>query len=208
MSNLSRNLLIALMIVSTILAASSIGLARAGGTAPVPWTRLAQQGESTENTNEAHTRVSLSKEVRHELIMLPYYNLFDWLEYEIQPGNTVILRGQVVRPLLKSDAEQAVNKIEGVTKVVNKIELLPLSPSDDHIRQAVYRALFNWNSPLFRYALQAVPSIHIVVRNGNVTLKGVVDSTTDSDLANIKARGVPGVFEVKNELQIERGEIS
>lgn len=146
----------------------------------------------------------LIKEVRHELIMLPYYNLFDWLEYEVQPDDTVILRGQVISPTLRSDAENTVKRIEGVRRVVNQIEFLPLSPDDDRIRRALYRAIYDENSPLFRYALQAVPSIHIIVRNGNVTLKGVVDSPSDSDLANLKARGVPGTFEVKNELQVEK----
>ena len=115
----------------------------------------------------------------------------------------VILRGQVVRPTLKSDAEHVVSKIRGVEKVVNQIEVLPLSPNDDRIRRAVYRAIFNFNGPLFRYALGVVPSIHIIVKNGNVTLKGVVANQADSSLANIKANAVSGVFSVKNELTVE-----
>jgi len=141
------------------------------------------------------------KEVRHELIMLPYYNVFDNLSYKVD-GATVILMGQVTRPTLKTDAERVVKGIEGVEKVVNKIEVLPLSPNDDRIRRAVYRAIYG--QPTFeRYALQAVPPIHIIVNNGNVTLEGVVANEADKNLANIRANGVPGVFSVKNNLQVE-----
>jgi hyperosmotically inducible protein len=129
--------------------------------------------------------------------------LFDWLQFEVQPDGAVTLTGEVTRHTLKSDAENVVKKIEGVEKVVNQIEVLPLSPNDDRIRRAVYRAIFNFNSPLFRYATVAVPSIHIIVKNGNVTLKGVVASPADSNLANIKANGGSGVFSVKNELSVE-----
>lgn len=150
-------------------------------------------------------QLMLIKAIRHELVMLPYYNVFDWLEFEVR-GESVVLRGQVVRPTLKSDAENVVKKLEAVEKVINEIEVLPLSPNDDRIRTAVYRAIFNYNSPLFRYATQSVPPIHIIVRNGRVTLKGVVATKGDSDIANIKARGVSGVFEVTNQLQIEARE--
>lgn len=147
----------------------------------------------------------LVKEVRHELLLLPYYNLFDWLSYQVAPDGTVILSGEVVRPTLKSDAEKAVKRIEGVNKVVNQIEVLPLSFSDAQIRRNIARAIFNFDSPLYRYGLQAVPSIHIIVKNGNVTLKGVVDSKADSDLANIRANGVPYVFHVENDLTVQKG---
>jgi hyperosmotically inducible protein len=142
------------------------------------------------------------KEIRHELATLPYYGVFDWLEFVVQPDNTVVLRGQVVRPTTKSDAEARVKDIDGVKQVVNQIEVLPLSPSDDRLRLALYRTLYNWNSPLFRYATQAVPPIHIIVNRGRATLKGVVDSKADANLAYIRARGVPGLFEVKNEIQV------
>jgi hyperosmotically inducible protein len=193
---MSKRILAAVMIIST--AVISRSAAPAVVRAPVVSRELPEQA------GRARAQSYLIQEVRHELIMLPYYNLFDWLEYEVQPDDTVILRGQVVSPTLKSDAENAVKRIEGVRQVVNQIEFLPLSPDDDRIRRAVYRAIYGENSSLFRYALQAVPSIHIIVKNGNVTLKGVVDSRSDSDLANIKARGVPGAFEVKNELQVEK----
>src|SRR6267143_4289442 len=108
---------------------------------------------------------NIIKEVRHELAMLPYYGVFDWLEFIVQPDNTVVLRGQVVRPTTKSDAEARVREIDGVSKVVNEIEVLPLSPQDDRLRRALYRKLYGQDSPLFRYAIQATPSIHIIVKN-------------------------------------------
>jgi len=143
------------------------------------------------------------REVRHELVTLPYYGVFDWLTYEVQPNGTVILRGQVVRPTTRSDAEGRVKDIDGVTKVVNEIETLPLSPNDDRLRVALYRQIYGSNSPLFRYAHQAVPSIHLIVNRGHATLKGVVANRNDANLAYIRARGVPGLFSVKNELTVE-----
>jgi len=152
---------------------------------------------------QAGARNHIINEVRHELATLPYYGVFDWLEYEVRPDNTVVLRGQVVRPTTKSEAEARVRSIEGVTKVVNEIEVLPLSPEDDRLRLALYRTLYNWDSPLFRYATQSVPPIHIIVKNGRAELKGVVASKADADLALIRAKGVPGLFDVKSELQVE-----
>jgi BON domain len=143
------------------------------------------------------------REARHELATLPYYGVFDWLEFVVQPDNKVVLRGQVVRPTTKSDAENRVKDIDGVSGVVNEIEVLPLSPNDDRLRRALYRTIYGTNSPLFRYATQAVPPIHIVVSNGRATLKGVVANKGDSNLAYIRARGVPGLFDVKNELKLD-----
>jgi hyperosmotically inducible protein len=117
-------------------------------------------------------------------------------------GGTVTLFGQVTRPTLKSDAENVVKKIEGVSRVINNIEVLPLSPNDDRIRLAVYRAVYGQPN-LNRYAMQAVPPIHIIVGNGNVTLTGVVANASDKNVAEIQAKSVPGVFSVKNELQVE-----
>jgi osmotically-inducible protein OsmY len=142
------------------------------------------------------------REVRHELVMLPYYNVFDNLAYRVD-GNTVTLFGQVTRPTLKSDAENVVKRIEGVDRVINNIEVLPVSPNDDRIRQAVYRAIYGYPS-LNRYALAAVPSIHIIVKNGRVTLVGVVANEGDKNIAGIQANSVPGVFAVTNDLQIEQ----
>jgi hypothetical protein len=151
---------------------------------------------------QAQVNPRLIREIRHELATLPYYGVFDWLQFEPQ-GDTVILRGQVVRPTTKSDAESRVKDIDGVSKVVNQIEVLPLSPSDDRLRRALYRQIYGQNSPLFRYATQAVPSIHIIVSRGHATLKGVVANKGDANIAYIRARGVPGLFSVKSELTIE-----
>ncbi len=144
----------------------------------------------------------LIKEVRHELTMLPYYSVFDDLSYKVEDG-TVTLYGAVVRPTLKSDAENAVKKIEGVERVVNNIEVLPLSPNDDTIRRAVYRAIYS-QPGLDTYSLRAVPTIHIIVKNGNVTLTGAVANQGDKDRAGIAANGVSGAFSVTNNLQVDR----
>jgi hyperosmotically inducible periplasmic protein len=142
----------------------------------------------------------IAKRVRHELLTLPYYNVFDDLAYRVD-GTTVTLLGAVTQPTLKSDAENVVKKVEGVTRVVNEIEVLPLSPMDDQTRKAVFRAIFSDQS-LSRYAMGAVTPIHIIVKNGNVTLEGTVDNQTDKDLAYIRANGVPNVFSVTNDLQV------
>jgi hyperosmotically inducible protein len=143
----------------------------------------------------------ITREVRHELVMLPYYGVFDNLAYRVD-GRTVTLLGQVTRPTLKSDAENVVKNIEGVEKVNNQIQVLPLSPMDDRIRMAEYRAIYS-TPGLDRYAMQAVPPIHIIVDNGKVTLVGVVANESDKNLAGVKANGVPGVFSVNNELRVE-----
>jgi hyperosmotically inducible protein len=151
----------------------------------------------------AQTNPRLVRQIRSELVTLPYYGVFDWLTYEVRPNGEVVLRGQVVRPTTKSDAEGRVKDIDGVTKVTNQIETLPLSPNDERLRVALYRQIYGWNSPLFRYAHQAVPSIHLIVNRGHATLKGVVSNRNDANLAYIRARSVPGLFSVKNELTIE-----
>ena len=147
---------------------------------------------------------ALKEEVRHQLVTLPYYTVFDWLEAQVKPDGTVTLMGEVTRPTVKDDAEHRVKKLEAVSRVIDNIEVLPLSPMDDELRVALYRAIYRFDSPLFRYGTQSVPPIHIVVKNGHVTLKGVVANEGDSTLAYMAARGVPGTFEVKNELQIEQ----
>jgi hyperosmotically inducible protein len=145
----------------------------------------------------------ITREVRHELVMLPYYGVFDNLAYRVD-GTTVTLLGQVTRPTLKSDAGNVVKGIEGVTKVDNQIQVLPNSPMDDRIRIATYRAIFG-KPGLDRYAMQAVPPIHIIVDNGKVTLEGVVASDADKNQAGIYANGVPGVFSVSNNLRVDGG---
>jgi len=145
------------------------------------------------------------KEVRHELVMLPYYGVFDNLSYKVDSDGTVTLLGQVARPTLKSDAENAVKRIEGVEKVVNHIEVLPTSINDDQIRRATYRAIYG-NEVLSEYQLRAVPPIHIIVNNGNVTLEGVVARQMDKQIAGMQANGVHGVFSVTNNLVVEEQE--
>ena len=142
------------------------------------------------------------KEVRHELIMLPYYGVFDNLSYKVDQDGTVTLMGQVVRPVLKSDAENSVKRIEGVTKVVNNIEVLPASFNDDQIRRTTYRAVFG-NPALSEYQIRSVSPIHIIVNNGHITLEGVVATQMDKQIAGIQANGVPGVFGVVNNLVVE-----
>ena len=142
--------------------------------------------------------------VRDELIRLPYYNVFDWLEAETLPGGKVVLHGQVLRPTTRDDADFRVRRIEGVTEVINNIKVVQVSPSDDQLRLAIYRAVFSSNSTLYRYAIQAVPSIHIVVENGRAVLKGVVASDFDSRVAYTAARQVPGLLDVRNELRLEK----
>ncbi len=142
----------------------------------------------------------IMEEVRHRLVMLPYYSVFDNLAFKVD-DDTVTLLGQVVNGTLKSDAEAAVRDIEGVENVVNKIEILPASQFDDRIRLAIYRAIYG-QPPLDRYALSNIPPIHIVVKNGRVSLEGVVDNESDKNIAGIRARTVSGVFDVKNNLQV------
>jgi hyperosmotically inducible protein len=191
-----RSIVALLAIVLATLVATSI--VPVVGTARPQNESRPQQKSSSQSTVEY-----LKKEVRHELLTLPWYGIFDWLEADIKNVDTVILRGYVVRPTTKSDAESRVKGIEGVENVINEIEVLPLSPNDDRLRRALYATLFNWDSPLMRYSMGANPSIHIIVRNGHATLKGVVVNETDSQLAYTRARGVPGLFGVTNELQIE-----
>src|SRR5690349_8285291 len=150
----------------------------------------------------AQTNPRIVREVRHELATLPYYGVFDWLQYSVQNDGTVVLSGEVVRPTTKSDAEGRVKEIDGVRGVVNQIQVLPLSPNDDRLRRSLYRAIYNFNSPLFRYATQSVPPIHLIVDRGHATLKGVVANRSDAQLAYVRARGVPGLFSVKNELVV------
>ena len=143
----------------------------------------------------------LSKSVRHKLRMLPYYGVFDNLAYSIN-GSTVTLYGQVVRPSTRSDAAHSVSRIEGVTQVINNIEVLPLSSFDDRVRVQTYRAIANTGG-LHRYLRGANPSLHIIVNRGHVTLTGVVDNKMDKQLAYMAASRVFGSFSVNNELQVE-----
>jgi hyperosmotically inducible protein len=148
----------------------------------------------------AKAQERIVKEVRHELLMLPYFGVFDNIAYKVD-GYTVTLLGQVVRPTLKSDAENAVKHIEGVEKVDNQIEVLPLSPMDDHLRLELYRAIYGYPA-LEKYALGVQKPIRIIVKNGHVTLEGVVDNEADKNLAGLRANGVSGTFSMTNNLQV------
>jgi hyperosmotically inducible protein len=142
----------------------------------------------------------IQREVRHELVMLPYLGVFDNLAYKVD-GYNVTLMGQVTRPTLKSEAENVVKKIEGVEKVDNQIEVLPPSPMDDQLRRRLYRAIYGFPS-LQKYALGVQQPIRIIVKGGNVTLEGVVDSEGDKNTAGIRAKTVPGIFSVTNNLRV------
>jgi hyperosmotically inducible protein len=175
--------------IATALLAMTLGLVS------LPAATVAQNQEPKAQQN-------MVKEIRHQLVLLPWYSVFDNLSFRIE-GSKVILMGQVVKPTLKSDAEGAVKNVEGVSSVQNDIEVLPNSPMDDRLRRALYRAIYS-EPGLQRYALSAVPSIHIIVKNGNVTLVGVADNDTDKNLAGLRANGVPNVFSVKNELVVSK----
>jgi hyperosmotically inducible protein len=157
---------------------------------------------SAAQSQTAAANPHLLKEVRHELVMLPDVNIFDNLAFRVD-GDTVTLMGQVTKPVIKSEAENVIKHIEGVGHVVNQIEVLPLSPNDDQIRRGTYLALVR-QPQLQRYFMQALPPIRIIVKNGNVTLEGVVANKTDSDAAKLTANTVPGVFSVTNNLQAEK----
>ncbi len=163
----------------------------------------AQRRLDSKQSRQERRMESLKEEVRHQLVTQPYYSVFDWLEAEVQPDGAVTLRGQVTQPTTKGDAESRIKRLEGATRVVSNIEVLPLSPSDDALRRAIYLAIYRDDTPLFKYALQSVGPIHIVVKNGRVVLKGVVASQMDSQLAYTAAREVPGALDVQNELRVE-----
>jgi hyperosmotically inducible protein len=149
----------------------------------------------------AKAQERIIKEVRHELLMLPWFGVFDNIAFRVD-GYTVTLLGQVVRPSLKSDAENAVKHIEGVEKVVNQIEVLPPSPMDDRLRRELYRAIYGYPA-LEKYALGVQKPIRIIVKNGNATLEGVVDNEGDKNLTGLRANGVSGIFSVTNNLRVE-----
>jgi len=148
----------------------------------------------------ARSEERITREVRHELLMLPYFDVFDYIAFRVD-GSTVTLLGQVVRPSLKSDAENAIKHIEGVEKVDNQIEILPPAPMDDGLRIRLYRAIYGYPA-LEKYALGVQKPIRIIAKNGRVTLEGVVDNETDKNLAGLRANGVPGIFSVTNNLQV------
>lgn len=144
----------------------------------------------------------IAREVRHQLVTLPYYGVFDDLAFRVD-GTTVTLLGEVTMPVLKTDAESVTKRVEGVTRVIDNIEVLPLSPMDNQIRRAEYAAIYGDPALSDRYGFRAIPAIHILVKNGHVTLEGVVANQFDKNLINTKANVVPNVFSVENNLQVE-----
>ena len=150
---------------------------------------------------ETKANQNLIREVRHQLLLLPYYSVFDNLAFKVD-GDRITLEGQVTNPTLKHDAEAAVKGIEGVSGVTNNIEALPPSSMDDQLRRALYRAIYG-DSTLSKYGWSSMPSIHIIVKSGHATLEGVVDNETDRNLAELRAKSVPNVFDVKNDLKVQ-----
>ncbi len=166
--------------------------------------RAVTPAQSPANSNPSRLEISepLTRALRHQLLVLPYYSVFDTIDFSLS-GDTVTLTGQVLRPTLKTHAEAAVKSLEGVGSVVNNIEVLPRSATDDELRREVYRVIFE-DTELARYAIQAVPPIHIIVKNGAVTLVGKVDKDSDITLAMKEAKKVLGVASVQNLLTVRR----
>ena len=174
--------------LGTVLALGTAGMAFAGSSDQIAAnTRLEQR---------------LSNAVHHQLVMIPQFTVFDNLAYRVD-GGTVTLVGQVRNPVIKDEAEKSIKRLEGVERVNNQIEVLPASFNDDRIRNQVARAVFN-DPRLTAYAIQPVPPIHIIVKNGHVNLEGMVRTETDKNDAFIRANGVSGVFSVQNNLQVEK----
>jgi hyperosmotically inducible protein len=193
MKQLARNSFATLFFVFVFAMCTALSASSSSAAAPVP---DKNQSSGAAGNSEA----VLADQVRHQLVMLPWYSVFDNLQYTVQ-GNEVVLSGEVVRPVLRDDAASAVKRIKGVEDVDDQIEVLPLSPFDNQIRFAELREIYSFPA-LQRYGLGAIPSIHIIVKNGNVTLEGVVDNQTDKDLAGLRANGVPNVFSVTNNLRV------
>jgi hyperosmotically inducible periplasmic protein len=180
------------------------------------------QGASSDANQQAVLK--MAQEIRKQIVTLPEYGVFDNIHFAIQGGDNVILRGQASRPTLKSGIENSVKKINGVKNVNNEIEVLPLSPNDDNLRAAVYRSIYSYPA-LQKYTANRgggsrMPSvaraaggitndppigfhaIHIIVKNGNVTLVGAVNNDADLAMAGMRANTVPGVFSVENQLEV------
>ena len=177
-----------------------LGIVLAALSLTVPVLTTGSVPQSAKNQRETKANQNIVREVRYQLLLLPYYSVFDNLAFKVD-GDRVTLEGQVTRPTLKSDAEAAVKSIESVSGVTNNIEVLPPSPMDDQLRHALYRAIYG-DSALSKYGWSSMPSIHIIVKNGHVSLEGVVDSEADKNLAGLRANSVPNVFEVKNSLEV------
>ena len=142
----------------------------------------------------------LSHELRHQIAVLPYYSVFDYIAFTVE-GDRVTLTGYVLRPTLRANAEGAVKSLEGVATVKNLIEVLPKSTTDDDARRAVYRAIFE-DSTLQRYAATEIPAIHILLKNGEVRLEGAVATESEKSLATARASTVSGILGVKNNIAV------
>jgi hyperosmotically inducible periplasmic protein len=146
-------------------------------------------------------RERLQRQVRHELNMLPYGNVFDYLTFTIDADGNVTLNGDVTNPVVKSSAGNVVKRVEGVERVNNQIRVLPVSFMDDGLRLRLFRTIYGYPA-LQKYALGVNKPIRIIVNRGHVTLIGVVDNQTDKNIAGIRANGVPGIFSVDNQLAV------
>jgi len=198
---------LALALLLALLAFSFAPSAAQNAPAAPPQQNAAQdQSMSANESLSPQSQDKLIREIRHQLILLPYYNVFDNLEFSLN-GRTVTLTGQVVQAVTKSGAENAVKHIEGVEKVIDNIEVLPPSDMDDRIRRQVYNAIYSYG-PLFKYSDIPVPPIHIIVRNARITLVGVVDSESDKNYAGVRANMVPGTFGVTNNLRVIKSDQS
>jgi len=175
---------------------------RALAAIPVLALVLAGLVTSTSARTVGETNRPVAEQVRHQLALLPWYGVFDDLQYQVN-GTQVILSGNVspLHDQTKYDAEKVVKRIPGVTQVVNDIHVLPLSRFDDQIRRAEFRTIFS-RPGLGRYTLGTIPQIHIVVNNGHVTLEGRVMNEMDRTVAGIAANTVSGVFSVTNNLRV------
>jgi hyperosmotically inducible protein len=183
--------------IRSLLVVIALSVIASAGT--LAWDKSAQGPAPPERGTQSYEQW-LTREVGHQLVQIPWLSVFDNLQYSVR-GSEVTLAGQVWQPVTKDDAEKAVKGIEGVTKVINNIEVLPLSPLDDQIRRAEYRAIYGFPG-LERYAMGVLPSIHIIVKNGHVTLVGTVDNEMDKNVVEIRAKSVPNVFSVDDQLQV------
>lgn len=177
------------------------------GNSPVASNIVVARGERIGLSSALSNRSmsAVAREVRHELLSeMPYYTVFDWIEFEVRPDNVVLLNGSVTAPPdKKMRAEKLVAAVEGVSRVENQIKVLPVSPNDERLRRELYNAIYNFNSPLFRYGIGSRQAIHIIVDGGRATLKGIVQNEADRNQAYIRASGVSGVFSVTNDLMVK-----
>jgi hyperosmotically inducible periplasmic protein len=173
--------------------------------AAVACSNVVAQTASTNKTIASNEQSTiLWREIHHQLAVLPFYSVFDYITFTLK-GNNVVLIGQVLRRSLREHAEAVIRSIEGVGTVTNQIEVLPASLSDDDLRNSVYRALYE-DSTLARYATENVPPVHIIVKNGAVALEGLVDSLADKNLAGSRAANVSNVQGVRNNLIVHAKE--